>query len=478
MKTLAKLLKLSLLFLLCGLMVFGTVCCSKDTTSSGSVLYGNDEDEEFDDDDDSVTVTKKNAVGGGSTAATYNDNLKRSYTIDEKGKQNFLDSVPKSLSGQEVTILVWWPAFEFETKKMENFTKKTGIKVKFVYASSDNYMQKLSALKAQDNSPDIACITVGNYPSAIMQKYFKPLSAGKLKYDKSVYDLDSMNLLKWNNEYYGAIYKGTTHITMGLLMYNADLFSKYGVTDPHTLWQQNKWNWDTFVKTGQEIQSKSGVRALTAEYQGYRLAQTCGQDAISFSNGKLVNNLSNSTYRNAYKWLNDLGLDGQYKIVDFGLNRNGFMDGKSAMMVEETWALQTGERYEKLPFTLGYAPLPCQTTKTIVPCDAQLWGFPVGSKHTEAAAYVLEYWMNPKFDEAGYNLWTNDSVASFCDWLWEQPKVFKVCEGIINYGGDYKWTTFQYECASSGKANVDSVMDKWSNVIDGNLKKIYSEFGS
>lgn len=485
MKKTLKITKPMVCIIISMLMIFGMAGCK----STKNVDYGSSDDEWETIESEIVVnadnggtnqnkVVKKKTSGKSGAAAEYNDNeIKRKYKADAKSKENFLDKVPSNLKGKTVKILTWWPTLEFEKKKMEVFTKKTGIKINWIYAKGDEYMQKLSALKTAGNSPDIACVRVENYPSAIMQNYFKPLSAGNLKYDKNVYDLESMNLLKWNGQYYGAIFKGTTHITMGLLMYNADLFSKYGVTDPHTLWKKGTWNWNQFVKTGQEIQKKSGVTALTAEYQGFRLAQTCGQDAVKIVNGKLTNNTANKDYRDAYKWINDLSLEGQYKIADFGLNRDGFMNGKSAMMVEETWALQTGERYKDNSFTIGYAPLPCKTTETVIPCDAQLWGFPVGSKNTDAAAYALEYWMNPLYDEAGYNLWVNDSAAAFCDWLWTQKKVFKVSEGVIDYGGDYKWSSFQFELSSGGKANVDSNMDKWSSVIEGNIKKIYKEFG-
>ena len=148
------------------------------------------------------------------------------------------------------------------------------------------------------------------------------------------------------------------------------------------------------------------------------------------------------------------------------------------MLVEENWALQKGERFSNTSFTLGYAPLPCPKGKQLViPSDAQLWGFPVGAKHTKAAGYVLQYWQNPAYNEVGYEIWLNDSVAAFCDWLWTQPKVFKVSEGIINYGGDYKWATFSYENSGAGSDKLDSVMDKWSGVIEANINKINKEFG-
>lgn len=419
-----------------------------------------------------------NSSNKNNTAASYNDSLDRNHKIDENEKKTFLDSVPDKLKGQEVSILVWWNPFEYETKKMEKFTEATGIKIKWIYVDQDSYVQRLASLRAQGNAPDIAGIRVSAYPSSIIQGYFRPLSASKLDLSKTdVFDIDSMNQLKWEGKHYGAIIKGTTYITMGLLMYNADLFDKHGVTTPHKLWQDGKWNWDTFISTSQAIQKKSNITACTAGYHGYRLAQTGGEDAVAIKNGKIVNNMSSKVYRDAYKWVANLNPKGQYKVLDWSLNRDGFMAGNAAMLVEDSWALQAGERFNNLSFTLGYAPLPCKSTQTVVPSDAQLWGFPDGSKHLEAASYALEYWQDPAYNETGYEIWLNDSVAGFMDWLWKQPKTFKVSQGVVEYGGDYSWWTYNME-STANKNTVDSVMDKWSAVVDTNIKKIYTEFGS
>ena len=470
------------------LMLFTLCACGNsgnENTSVPTLNYGDEVADDIVDDEDAITIEteKENQgvsgnKGGDNTAQSYDDNLERNHTIDENKKKILLESVPESLSGQEVSILTWWNPFEYEKKKMEKFTEETGIKIKWVYADIDNYTQRLASLRAQGNAPDIAAIRVQDYPSSIMQDYFRPLSESKLDLSKKeVFDVDSMNLVKWEGKHYGAIIKGTTYMTMGLLLYNADLFDKYGVTSPHKLWQDGKWNWGTFVSTAQDIQKKSKVVALTAEYQGYRLAQTGGEDAVAIKNGKLVNNTSSKNYRDTYKWMTNLLPEGQYKIMDFGFNIDVFKSGKVAMFVTENWALQAGERFNKLSFTLGYAPLPCKTNKTVVPSDFQLWGFPTGSKHLEAASYALEYWQDPAYNETGYDIWLNDSVASFNDWLWEQPKTFKISEGVIEYGGDYDWYSYNYE-ATESMEKVDSAMDKWSSVIDSNIKKIYAEFGS
>ena len=236
-KNLSKMI--SMLLAIC--MLFTFAGCGKavsDTSSDEQINYGN-EDYEIDDGDDTVVVDKENKTTKKNNAASYNNsNTKHTFTIDETKKESFLESVPKDLNGQEVSILVWWNPFDYEKKKWERFTAATGIKIKPIYVTGDAYLQRLASLKAAGNSPDIAAITSGTYPSAIMQNYFQPLSAGIKNYDPAVYDVDSMNLLKWNGVQYGAIIKGTTYITMGLMVFNADVFKKYGVKDPNALFQQ------------------------------------------------------------------------------------------------------------------------------------------------------------------------------------------------------------------------------------------------
>lgn len=480
MKTNVKTLRAILAIMLCLTMLFCLSACGDDKSKDDGIVYGDETDDDFGNGDtegdsqdgDVITNTTESGSSGGNNAQNYDDGLVNKNQIDDNKKKDFLLSVPKKYSGQEVTILVWWDPFDYEIEKMQRFTEATGIKVKFVYADSASYMQKLSSLKLQKNSPDIACITAGQYPSAIIQDYFQPIDNSKLSFNKETFDLDSMNKLKWNGKRYGAIIKGNSHINFGIMLYNADMFRKHGVTDPHTLWQQGNWNWDTLVSTAQDIQKKSGITALSTEYHGYRLSQSSGEDAVIFKDGKLVNNTASENYRSAYKFIYNLGTKGQYKVMDAGLNRDGFMSGQCAMFLDDSWALQSGERYEKLSFTLGFAPIPCKKGINAVPSDFQLWGFPVGAKNTEAAAYVLEYWLSPQFDEKGHTTWVNESAAAMLDYLWEQPKVFKLSTGAIEYGGDYDWWDYNQQCAEKGN-DINATMDRWSNVITENLRKIY-----
>ena len=170
-------------------MLFTVAACGKDGTENTSVPEFNAGDEVIDDivDDDDTVNNKKPAVNSSNkdnTAESYDDNLDRKHKVDENKKKALLESVPENLKGQEVSILTWWNPFEYEKKKMEKFTQETGIKIKWVYADMENYTQRLASLRAQGNAPDIACIRPGDYPSSIMQDYFRPLSKSKLDLSK------------------------------------------------------------------------------------------------------------------------------------------------------------------------------------------------------------------------------------------------------------------------------------------------------
>lgn len=506
MKKYVKLLQNVVAMLLCVMMVVSLVACSGDqnsdvdlynpgTTESTKTTedstdenskptyqVGDDTDDEFGDDDDDYIEIQPTGNGSGSgngNAADHDDNKVPGVQEDAEGAKSFLESVPKNLAGSKVEILVWYKVLDWMVDKMQRFEDATGIDVEFVYADETNYLNKLASMKASGNAPEIACIRPNNYPLSILQDYFMPLTDEDMDVDSSIYDLDTMKSLAWDGKNYGYIAYKSTMTNYGILLYNQDLFDKYGVKTPYTMWREGNWDWDAFVQMAQDIQSNSGVRALTAEYHGYLLSLTAGEDSVAMKNGKLANNAASSKLRDAYRWLNNLKLNGQYKVLDQGLNSAGFISGQAVMYVADSWTLQAGERFGNLPFTLGYAPLPSpKGSATMVPASIQQWGYPVGSGDHEAAKYVMEWWMNPTYNNEKESMWLNSSVASFMAEVSQMSLVPLLSRGVIEFGGDYSWFDhYNIDVANTGAGNVDSALDSWKSVIENNLNKIYKEFG-
>ena len=460
--------------LLC-LALAGTIVACGDTEPEED-LYNSETENvtatEGVDDDSVVIIPDADTEGEGNGEGS-------GFAGNADDQEAFLNSVPEELAGSKVEILVWYKTLDSQVAKMQRFEDATGIDVEFVYADDENYLNKLASMKAAGNAPEIACIRPAHYPLSILQNYFLPLTEEDMAVDPAVYDMDTMDMLAWDGENYGYVAYKSTKTNYGLLLYNQDIFDQYGVTDPNTMWREGNWNWNTFVEMAQDIQSKSGIRALTAEYHGYLLSLTAGEDCVAMDNGKLVNNASSANLRDAYRWLNNLKLDGQYKLLDQGLNSAGFISGEAVMYVNDSWTLQHGERYGDLPFTLGYAPLPSpEGMETVVPASIQQWGYTVGSGDLDAAKYVMHWWMNPAFNNEQEPIWLDDDVASFMAEISQMPLAPLLSRGVIEFGGDYSWYDhYNINVANTGAGNVDSALDSWSTVIEKNLEKIYSEFG-
>ena len=485
---------LALLMVFC-IMSFSFAGCKKDsndassTDVNGNLLIGDATDTDDDDDEDItsggsagvVSGSKGNTVSQGNTGGGTTGKPNENHQIDEGKKKTFLESVPKSLSGQTVRVLIWWPAGTTEKAKAAAFEKATGIKIKFVQTSvgSGPYYQKLSALKAQNSAPDLACILQESFPQAIMQDYFQPLSAGKLDLSDSIYDKNTMEQFKWNNKYYGAMIKSSTMVTFNVCFFNKDIFKKANVTNPYDLWQKAQWNWDTLVSTSQELMKKNSKlsAAITGDYGANFLVQTAGTDAVKFNNGKIINNCSDPLLSTAWKFLNDLS--GKYKVFS-GVGYSSFFSRDIPMLFTGNYIAQRGDTLDKqAKFSWGYAPLPCpKGQKTVVSSMAKLWGFPVGAKNTEAASYWLRYWLDSSFDPADAPLWSDKSAGllSFNDWLWEQNKQFNNYQGIVNYGGNYTWEQM-CNALASGSDKVDSNLKAWSGTINSNINKLMKDFG-
>lgn len=469
-------------------MLVSAIGCGEGSEAGkdASVLYGDDVDYIDDDDDvvsdgDATQTTTTTVSGGkgnsGGSGTSGKVGVAAGHEIDEQAKGDFLKSVPKRLSGKTVKILVWWQPGTAEVAKMKKFTEATGIKIQWITSGGGGeYMQKLSALKIQGNSPDLACVQ--NYPNSIMQDYFEPLSYGKLDYsDKSVYDIDTMNKYKWDNKLYGAVIKGSPMCFFNVLYYNVDMFNKAGVKTPRQLWEANNWNWDTFRELCVEAQNKMKTSAaLTCEYHGHVFIPTANTSYTKMNNGKIVNNMNDPNLLKAWTYVNEL--KEKYKVLDAGINRDGWIAQKCPMFADGTYYLQKGDHFDKnVKFNYDYVPLPSPKGQSFTASAAlQMWGFPKGSKNAEAAAYALRYWWSNEFDEKGSERWNSTKAAEFNNWLSEQPKAFEN-DGIVAYDGSYTNYQMYSELSNAGAANVRSVLDRWSGVITSNIKSIEKEFG-
>ena len=199
---------------------------------------------------------------------------------------------------------------------------------------------------------------------------------GDKNIDLSPYELDG--------KYYGLPYRQDVWV----LFYNKDMFNKAGVSVP-----TDKWTWDDFVKTAQELKAKLPAAGYDANQvyptylhswqsvvQGVATAQG-GSDALNkFATGDF--GYMNPFYETAMKVQNE-GLALNYNIVTSNKTQYGaqFTSELAAMMPMGSWEAasviddaKTGVGHK---FEWGMAPLP-QAEGHDFSKDAETFGDPTG----------------------------------------------------------------------------------------------------
>lgn len=423
-------------------------------------------------------LNNNSGSGGGknnNTSATIKPET--NFERDEEATKDFFTTVPRKLRGQTVKVMTWWDPSPIEKRKSQIFEEKTGIKIKWINCGLGNQFTKLAAMIGQNNPPDIAPIIQSDFPAIVMQDYFQPITNAKLNLKDKMYDMDTMNQFKYNDTYYGAMIKSSTMVTFYVTLFNKDMFTRHGITNPYDLWQQGKWNWDTFIDVCEQLKKKNVQYGVVGDYGGNWLTATTGEDAVMFKNGKMINNTKSANLIKGYQFVNDLR--DKYKALEGGTNYTYFKSGDAGMTITGNYIMQNNDWMDKnISFKWGFAPAPCPKGQSVVvPSTVKMFGFPKGAKNVEAAGYWLRYWLDSTFDPEDTPLWTKkvDGVLEFNSWLWEQKKSYFYHRGVVTYGADYDEYAMSTELCGCGSENVKTVLEKWSGVIDSKIKRLEAE---
>ena len=109
-------------------------------------------------------------------------------------------------------------------------------------------------------------------------------------------------VFKYNGNYHVAV----TETNVAVIYYNKYLFENVGVDDPMTLYQQGKWNWETFVEVAKKLTDPREKRwGLATNYPyiffGANHTSMCKLD----ENFKYVLNINSEPIKQALELLQD-----------------------------------------------------------------------------------------------------------------------------------------------------------------------------
>lgn len=139
--------------------------------------------------------------------------------------------------GTEITVGVeaGGPYSEFYKGLLEEFTKKTGIKVKFIDVPHDNMHQRfLTEAMSGNGAIDVYQTDQPWISEFASNGFLEPLSDRLSKEDKADFFEDALNTVKYKDEIYGLPYLVHTPI----VYYRTDLFQQAGLTEAPKTWDE------------------------------------------------------------------------------------------------------------------------------------------------------------------------------------------------------------------------------------------------
>ncbi|MDR6316838.1 ABC transporter substrate-binding protein [Actinoplanes couchii] len=249
-----------------------------------------------------------------------------------------------------------------------------------------DFFTKLNANMA---SGKLACVTAMNgqrltdYTAA-----FEPLTDADLTtmgISRADYNPGALSVMENDGKLYGLPYDTATMF----LFYNADLFTKAGVTPP-----TNSWTIADFETAAKTITEKTGVKGFAVsldEFQWLSLPMArAGKQPVNES-GKLA--LTDPAFVDAATWYGDL-VTGQKvseavpSASETGWEVTQFQNGKAAMIIDGTWQAATYTA-DELPFDGGAVRLPSGTAGPFGVALGSGYGIAKNCEDKDAALKVL-----------------------------------------------------------------------------------------
>lgn len=226
-------------------------------------------------------TTQKGSGSNAITSATRSTTVSKSTsnsgtpTSPSPGK----DTAVRDLGGRTITFMTIWDEPIKGNTVRENiyWAKKTEVQetynvvFKHVYGTGDWYTTYQASVMSGAPIADVVCCKENPLP-AIKNGLFYDLSKldeldfNEDKWDKAVKDLGTLN---------GKVYTmlSTRYQPRNLVVYNKDLFSRYGVEDLYTLQKQGKLTLDKLVEIATKISQASGAPSLYGGIQTFDVHQ-------------------------------------------------------------------------------------------------------------------------------------------------------------------------------------------------------------
>ena len=473
--------------LLAILMLFSA--CGSDDTSSNDSTESNESAAQEEQNNDSATDAASSEDSNSQTQSANKTSSKQNATQQTSNVQtgaskttwdkDYLSTIPASVKSKEIHILMWRKYDDAEQKLVNEFQKKTGMKIRTTVTTEQEYTTKLISLVSGGDSPDIVSISTSSFPG-VVTKSCAPLDPKVYRLDDSAWYKTYMDCFKVNGKYFSVAMNKTPSCedTNYMIYYLKSVLKQCGIsTTPWQLYKQGKWNWATQRDIITKVAAKgyTGISMLNKDAYMY----STGSSFVKYDGKQYSNDMDNPNVLKAWREFASLNEDVKVAVWDYkniAAGRVGLFESISYQGLRASKVF----RNEKGQPTIqgGIENLECvpvagpTQSSAYVPVRAKSWANAKNSKNPEGAAYFLRYFLDVRNTDYE-NLFHNNQIKEVYNIICDKnaKKYVTYAEGVVSYTNEKQYSTIVDALGNSSAANMQTTLDKYKNAVNAPIKQ-------
>ncbi len=345
---------------------------------------------------DTPSVTEENETTSVSVTSIDELDIETDWEsmaeIEEIDVKNEAGTGPLYVSGKKaglVKALCYYDLATTQSDLAELLAQRYGGTIETEVTSSGSaYFEKLGALIAAGDSPDIVRYDWMAYPTAIAKNMYTPLDDW-LDIDSALWSGEKEVIESFN--YHGKHYYFPSNVSTNFaLIYNARSIEETGLENPADLYFEGNWTWDKFEQLigDWHRQGDEYIGFTGGSWSAMMFANTTGVKIIDATGNDIINNMKNTEVQRTMDWLMNLKKLG-YIGDGFVDPAEAFVDGKLLFLgMGLSWGYESAQESffkKNLDGEFEVVPFPRDVNADRYYMAADTYGFliPAGAKNIQ-----------------------------------------------------------------------------------------------
>ncbi|MDD4545671.1 MAG: extracellular solute-binding protein [Oscillospiraceae bacterium] len=290
--------------------------------------------------------------GGGTKESSMSGEDKSALLAAEKGKKLSIMIPGHNSTSDDPEI--------WQNPVIKSFEEKySDVTVEFISASWENWKTKVLASASSGEPIDVINDGANNNPMFAMQGVTQPIQK-YINMSNPNLHMETMDaVFKYSSDYYVAVAGSSVCV----IYYNKNIFENEGTDDPKQLYDEGKWDFDTFVRIAKELtyDNNTGKRWGFCTNYPYVFFGANATSMLKLDNNyKYQLNIEDPNLKKSLEVVQDGWYTSKWQGWE-GTPWNSFYNGAAAMIADFQWfegQLIEAKDYGLSDFEYGVVPMP------------------------------------------------------------------------------------------------------------------------